>query len=145
MGVESRSQNDPPLSGHGFGLAIVNHFWSQQTNPAVAMFAVIPRKEILAKGAPILDGAEAVRKTRAILQGLNPHFSPGIVARRRRRAWNQGARREDAAGVLVHLRGAASPQMPARRRAPEGCRLQYSNFLCILLNRIESLEAGSRL
>ena len=29
-----------------------------------------------------------------------PHFSPGFVARRRRRAWLQGARREDSAGVL---------------------------------------------
>ena len=30
----------------------------------------------------------------------SPHFSPGFVARRRRRAWMQGARREDSAGVL---------------------------------------------
>jgi hypothetical protein len=32
--------------------------------------------------------------------GASPHFSPDFVARRRRRAWIQGARREDAAGVL---------------------------------------------
>ena len=30
----------------------------------------------------------------------NPHFLRGFVARRRRRAWIQGARREDSAGVL---------------------------------------------
>jgi hypothetical protein len=31
---------------------------------------------------------------------VSPHFSPGFVARRRRRAWIQGARREVSAGVL---------------------------------------------
>ncbi len=31
---------------------------------------------------------------------FNPLSSPGFVARRRRRAWIQGARREDSAGVL---------------------------------------------
>jgi hypothetical protein len=38
------------------------------------------------------------------------------------------ARRRDA-GDVVHRRGAATQQMPARRRAPQGCRLsklQYS-------------------
>jgi len=32
------------------------------------------------------------------------------------------ARRRDA-GDVAHRRGAPTPQMPARRRAPEGCRL----------------------
>jgi len=31
---------------------------------------------------------------------VNPLFSRDFVARRRRRAWIQGARREDSAGVL---------------------------------------------
>ncbi|MGA2261055.1 MAG: hypothetical protein ABSH28_06445, partial [Acidobacteriota bacterium] len=31
------------------------------------------------------------------------------------------ARRRDAGDAGVHRRGAATPQMPARRRAPSGC------------------------
>jgi hypothetical protein len=42
------------------------------------------------------------------------------------------ARRRDA-GDVVHRRGAATQQMPFRRRAPQGCRLSELQFLCQFL------------
>ena len=39
------------------------------------------------------------RQSRGISQRISPHFSPGFLAKRRRRSWLQGARREDSAGV----------------------------------------------
>jgi len=67
------------LIGYRFGFAVMNHFRSQQPDSAMAMFGVIPRKELLAKSAPILDGAEAVGKTRAILQRLKLRFRIRII------------------------------------------------------------------
>ena len=49
------------------------------------------------------------------------------------RAGWAGARRRDAGDAAVHRRGAATPQMPARRRAPSGCGSQARWLCCSLL------------
>ena len=45
------------------------------------------------------------------------------------RAGRADARRRDAGDAAVHRRGAATPQMPARRRAPSRCGSQ-ARWLC---------------
>jgi len=74
VGTESRGKNNPPLADYGFGFAVVNYPGSQQADPGVAMFRVIPGNEVLAKRAGILDAAKAFRKVRAILnRGMNSY------------------------------------------------------------------------
>jgi len=49
------------------------------------------------------------------------------------RAGRADARRRDAGDAAVHRRGAATPQIPARRRAPLGCGSQARWLCCSLL------------
>ena len=49
------------------------------------------------------------------------------------RAGRADARRRDAGDASEHRRGAATPQMPARRRAPTGCGSQARWLCCSLL------------
>jgi len=70
MGVKSRGQDKLPVAGRQFCLAIVNRFRGQKPDSAVAMLAVVPGEEVLTKGTRIFDRAEAVGKSRPILQGL---------------------------------------------------------------------------
>ena len=79
MGFESRAQNNASLADNCFGFAIMNHFRSKQPDSTVAMFAVVPGKEILAKDATILDGAEAIGKTWTIFQRLKLRLGVRII------------------------------------------------------------------
>jgi hypothetical protein len=54
------------------------------------------------------------------------------------------ARRRDA-GDVVHLRIATTPQMPARRRAPQGCRLSELQYSMSASRRIIKPESRQRL
>ncbi|MBN1569687.1 MAG: hypothetical protein JXA73_17720, partial [Acidobacteria bacterium] len=54
------------------------------------------------------------------------------------------ARRRDA-GDAGHRRGAATPQMRARRRAPEGCRLLEMQISASFLELSLQLRAGSKM
>ena len=55
------------------------------------------------------------------------------------------ARRRDAGDAGVHRRGAATKQMPARRRAPPGCGPQARWLCCSLLTYRTGYARRSRL
>jgi hypothetical protein len=54
------------------------------------------------------------------------------------------ARRRDA-GDVIHRRAAATQQMPARRRAPKGCRLSDLQYSISIHHLSINLRAGSRM
>ena len=62
------------MSQDGLGLAEMNHGRGQQADAGVAMLLVVPVEELLAKGATVLDAAEAIGELRAVLQGAELAF-----------------------------------------------------------------------
>ena len=62
-----------------FSLARVDHGWGEQAETGVAVLLVVPREELLAESAAVLDTAEAVGEIGAILQGSELAFRIGIV------------------------------------------------------------------
>jgi len=54
------------LGGH----AVMQRFRGEQGDAAVMMLAVVPSEELPAKGACVLDGAEAVGELGPILEGF---------------------------------------------------------------------------
>jgi len=50
--------------------AVMHSFRREQADAGVPMLFVVPRKEILAKASGVFDAAEAYRKVRTILEGL---------------------------------------------------------------------------
>ena len=63
----------------GLGLPKVHHGRGQQADAGVAMLVVVPLEKLLAKGAAVLDAAEAIRKIRPIsrLTTLSPMSPKG--------------------------------------------------------------------
>ena len=61
------------------GHAVVQRFRGQQGDAAVAVLAVIPGEKLLAEGARVLDGSEALGKSRPVLEGLELALGVGIV------------------------------------------------------------------
>jgi hypothetical protein len=59
--------------------AEVDHGWGQQANVGLAMLLVVPLEELLAKGAAVLDAAEAIGELRAVLQGTELAFRIRVV------------------------------------------------------------------
>src|SRR5438552_1622549 len=62
-----------------FGLTEMHHRRGQQGDARVAMLFVVPLKEVLTKGSTVLNGAEAIRKFRAVLHGSKLTFRIWIV------------------------------------------------------------------
>jgi len=65
---------------HALGLAEVNHGRGQQADARMTVFLVVPREELLAEGAAVLDAAEAIRGFRTVLQGAELAFERVRVA-----------------------------------------------------------------
>src|ERR1035437_10898656 len=59
----------------------MKHIRSQQHDSTVMVVVVVPREEALAKGACVLDGAEAIGELGSILEGLELAFRIWIVIR----------------------------------------------------------------
>ena len=59
-------------SGHLYVLckAVMHGFRREQADAGMSMLFVIPRKEILAEAPGVLNAAEALRKVRTVLEGL---------------------------------------------------------------------------
>src|SRR5208283_1062699 len=60
-------------------LVVVDHSRSEQAQPGVAMFFVVPAEKSLRKSATVLNAPKAVRKLRAIFHGAELAFRIGIV------------------------------------------------------------------
>src|ERR1019366_6223664 len=63
------------------GSAIMQHFRSQQGDPAVVVILVVPREKSLAVCARVLDGAVALRKIRHVLESFEVALRVRIVVR----------------------------------------------------------------
>ena len=68
-----------PLSDDDGGLAVVNRCRSEQSDPAVVVFAVVPSEEPGTGGPCILDAAESIWKLGPILERFELRFGIGIV------------------------------------------------------------------
>jgi hypothetical protein len=60
-------------------LTVVNRGRRQQLQAGMVMLVVIPRKELLAEAAGILDGTEAIRVVGPILHGFEVSLGEWIV------------------------------------------------------------------
>ena len=70
--------------------AVMQHVRGQQGDSAMVMILVVPRKELLAKGACIFNGAEAVGEFGPVLQGLELALRVRVVIRDVRAAMGSG-------------------------------------------------------
>ena len=61
------------------GLVVVDHGRSEQAQPGVAVFLVVPAKKSLRKSPTVLNAAETIRKLRPIFHGAELAFRIGIV------------------------------------------------------------------
>ena len=62
-----------------FGALAVDHLRGKQAQTGMMMLRVVPREELLAKTAGMLQGAEALRKVRPIFQRLELALGERIV------------------------------------------------------------------
>ena len=74
MALVSAIENDLPFCDELGSLAVVNACRCHQAQAGMVVLVVIPGEEVLAKAARILDRSEAVRVSRAVLQGLEVRF-----------------------------------------------------------------------
>ena len=76
---ERRRQNHCALAGDFISQAIMDLFGRHQGDAAMAVFFVIPGKEVLAEGTRILDGSESFRKLWAVLERFELGFRVWVV------------------------------------------------------------------
>jgi hypothetical protein len=76
-----RIEQPLPLLNDRASDAVVPHFRGEQGYAAVMMLVVVPGKELLAKGACVLDAAEAFRKLRPVLKGFELALRVRVVVR----------------------------------------------------------------
>lgn len=62
-----------------FGSAVVDVGWRVEADARMTMFVVIPAEESTAVGVGVLEGAEAVRELRPILEGAEVRFGIRVV------------------------------------------------------------------
>ena len=81
LGVSSVGgvEHDLALLANGGGEAEVDHGGRHHADAGVAMFVVVPRKEMLTKGAAIFESVEAFGKIGAIFHGAELAFRVRIV------------------------------------------------------------------
>ena len=65
-----RVENLLPLLDDLASPAVMQHLRGEQGDAAVMMLVVVPGEELLAKGAGIFDGAEALGEFRPVLEGF---------------------------------------------------------------------------
>ena len=78
-------------------LAVVDHGRRHQPKYGMMVLVVVPLKEGLAEPASIFDGAETIRKTRAVFQGAELTFRIRIVVTDMRPLLLHWARHENIA------------------------------------------------
>ena len=74
MELVSDIENSLPLCDKLGSLAVVNACRCHQAQAGMVVLVVVPGKEVLAETARILNRSEAVRVSRAVLQGLEVRF-----------------------------------------------------------------------
>src|ERR1039458_817580 len=81
MGGERGIERDGALLGERRSGAIVDGGWGHQSDPAMAVFVVVPVEEVLAVSASVLDRAEAIWEVGSVLQGFELRLGVRIVIR----------------------------------------------------------------
>ena len=79
MLFERRYENRCPVMGDLIGKTIMHLLGRYQCDTAVPMLFVIPREEVLAENAAILNGAEPLWELRTVLECLELGFRVRIV------------------------------------------------------------------